>query len=335
LSSPGLRGERLVLRSHEDSRPQTPSRAWRALSALSVVSGLSAASAQSVELLETFRKLDADGDGKIDLDEFCVLVGGENMARGRGVADATRKDAVAYFTRLHHYADIDGDEKLSPQELEYAEYLSAHGAHERTVLKVAEAAKKSIHAEAHPLDPGSSAWPVVPDEFATEYAAAIVADHDTDGDGSLSREEYDAGMRASSVVWGWEHILDDPEVLAWYDDLFAKGDIDGDGSLGLRESHYVALVSDRVFRSRAFSTKLILGVLFDEMDPDKNGRIEKEEVMQMVALVNAGRAELEDIGETFADVVLKHFDEVDADGDGALDREEAGTLASILDKVLE
>jgi hypothetical protein len=70
-------------------------------------------------------------------------------------------------------------------------------------------------------------------------AKAVMAERDSDGDGELSKEEYDTMVEQAKSDGGWPGDFD-------ADALFAKYDSDADGELDLSETQ--ALISEIVPR---------------------------------------------------------------------------------------
>mmetsp|Transcript_68965 Transcript_68965/g.193487 ORF Transcript_68965/g.193487 Transcript_68965/m.193487 type:complete len:344 (-) Transcript_68965:125-1156(-) len=315
-------GERLVARSRgAASQPRAPSHARRHLPALFALSGLATASAQSAVLQETMKRLDKDNDGEVDAAEFKALAYAGREAHVRD--DDAWREVHAFFSRLFDHCDINGDGKVNLRELEYAEFLASQNVQERTVQKVAQAARNAKDG----VEAAPTGWIEVPDEFGREYAASVLKENDKDGDGKLSREEYNAGMRTSVVNWGWESVADSPDVLRWYDKVFAQGDLDENGSLDVRETHYIALLVDRLFRTNSFTMDRVTSMLYEEVDENRDHMVDKEEVERRAAAVREERAAQGLQGETWSDVIFRLFDSCDADGDGRLSEAEVETLA--------
>jgi len=278
---------------------------------------------------EYFKRVDEDGDGRINPREFRKGVGAPQIRDQ--LPPPILDQAVAFVDRVFAYADIDGDGALDWREAEYAEVVALAATQARTVARVAEVAR-SVGGDVAARAAAALRWPELEEEFGQEFARDIMHNYDLDGDGELSREEYDAGMRRSSITAGIGAYLNDPDVLAWYDELFARSDVDGDGVLNLKEVHYAATLCEVVYGSPRFAVQRVATLLLAEMDENEDGRISEEEVVVILAEMKAQLAgEVPEETPLVAEVQAM-FGLHDVDGDKSLDLQETKTMAESIVK---
>mmetsp|Transcript_52422 Transcript_52422/g.147102 ORF Transcript_52422/g.147102 Transcript_52422/m.147102 type:complete len:350 (+) Transcript_52422:32-1081(+) len=267
---------------------------------------------------------DRDGNGKVELGELLAMV------RERATPDIEEEQvagALAFYERLVPAADMDGDGGLDEREMEYFGFLS------RYAMSPEGAATRES------------------DEFGQEFAAAALAEHDSNGDGTLDAGEYLAAMVATAGDWGSPSFAEDPDIKRWLKTNFEKADVDGDGVLNVKEGHFVSLLSDADFAAGVFGDKMLASMMFDALDKDGDRRIDEREVATALEMIHAehelraagsgeeepGKADGEGADApgaeassgqpTLISAIADHFAEADADGDGNLDVAEATVLA--------
>ncbi|MEV0445925.1 EF-hand domain-containing protein [Streptomyces spectabilis] len=146
----------------------------------------------------------------------------------------------------------------------------------------------------------------------TTAKAQIFAMLDTDGDGSISRDEYLA--RPARVAAAMARPARDPLVVAAHaahERVYAAMDADGDGRVTLEE--YAAWAGGPAFDEVC---RPALGSLFDLADADATGQLDR-----------ASFARLREVLGNPPSGADAAFDALDTDGDGRVSRDEY--LASI------
>lgn len=98
--------------------------------------------------------------------------------------------------------------------------------------------------------------------------------YDTDGDGSIDREEWTNAMRDTIVDCGWEPYLYHKDVVAWMDSLFERVDVGGDGRMGRKEVSYTVVLANDAINTGAFRDVAMASHFLLELDTDGDGEID-------------------------------------------------------------
>lgn len=302
-----------VGRPHLDARaPRDAAASWvasrrprraRQLLAAAALAGAGAAHGQ--EVVETpsqqhYRMFDTNADGTVDRAEYIAFA--QKALDERQAADVVQKSIRDFYNRLFTTADVDGDGVMSPGEFEYGELLHTF------------AAKARLKNDADPEE-------MPEDEFNMRFSEAALKEADNNGDGVIDRGEYDAAMRLTLSAWGLDRYLDHPEVTGWLDEMFAKGDLTGDGLMNVKEVQFTAFSADDVLSSGKFYAKRWAASWMDEHDTNKNGKIEPGEVSKFdEGDAEGGGAEEEDhISRMFTDSIRERMSSSGGDADEAMD----------------
>lgn len=124
----------------------------------------------------------------------------------------------------------------------------------------------------------------------------VFAKLDANGDGHLTRDELHDGLK----------LLKLPATEADVDALLARLDVDKDGNVSLLEFEAFAMAQSKLLRK-----------VFDDLDADKSGTIDVEEV----------RGSLQRLGMKYDDgAVTKLIKRIDVDGNGKIDFNEWQTF---------
>jgi len=223
--------------------------------------GVDSQSPQVPSTEERFERLDVDGDGRLDWDEFSAHPS-EYLGLNLGKVPESGWLQELY-ERLFAEADMDGDGYLSTREMAFAELIGTPTIRWRV--------RKRFSSDGVDGDF---------DEFGSQHAKDVMRSHDLDGDGLVSRSEYDDWIRASAGSSGWQSILDDPDVLKWLDFLFLRCDVNEDRTLNQKEALCAALLSDKAFRSDLFRDK--------RMAADADGQVDRPDGAALKVLADAG-----------------------------------------------
>eukprot|EP00429_Kryptoperidinium_foliaceum_P059780 CAMPEP_0176094328 /NCGR_PEP_ID=MMETSP0120_2-20121206/47269_1 /TAXON_ID=160619 /ORGANISM="Kryptoperidinium foliaceum, Strain CCMP 1326" /LENGTH=337 /DNA_ID=CAMNT_0017428271 /DNA_START=56 /DNA_END=1069 /DNA_ORIENTATION=- len=279
----------------------------RLLSASAFLATVTADESQHVVPDGAFERLDQDGDGRLAKREY--LLATMSFLDEQGIANSDmRAHVMNYYRRLFEAADVNGDRFFDEAELEFAELLAETYGLEQVVAL----AMNDVDQET---------------DFGEESAGAALAHLDEDRDGVLDRAEYAAAVASTSLGWGGEEFMQDPEVMAWMDDVFSKADLDADGVLDSRETQFALLITAGAAQQRMFADKTLAAILLRELDANGDKQIDKDEIRRAVAQQEPrqkGTAHAPSIVED----VLQQFETFDRDRDGALDMREVTALAA-------
>jgi len=339
-------GERHAIRPSPPARRRALSSMVALLASAGVAS--SAGSKEAIldfvqpDVKEKFAELDKNGDGVLDSDEYAVMA--------REQAESADEDVMRrvsdQYQRLFEAADVDGDGRLNPRELEYLFTLRQYSM--LTELRAGLLQNFATDEAKHEVEAALQAEKE--DPFGTAQFQWQVVQSDTNGNGKIEKEEYEKAMRQTATdAWFLGPYLDDPNFSEWLDKLWVFVDISGDGFLNAKEVQYTAFISDTVFRSGLFTPLVIAGSLLSELDINKDGKVTRQEVEVMrsglvdsapdVAQV-AQKAELpvEDMRQglqdanTVLDRLSETWSDFDVDGDDELDK---GELADLVRTMLD
>jgi len=285
------------------------------------------------EVKEQFAKLDTNGDGSLDKEEFFALVGKQTEDTDDEVVT---QRVHKQYERLFAAADMDGDGLLNVRELDYMRTL-----HENSMLNELRQGliKRFANLDAkEPVTESAEKGKEDVDLFGTSQFQAQVDTSDTSGNGVIEKDEFLAAMHHTAMnLWSIGPYIDEPEFSAWLDALWEHTDINGDGSLTAQEVQYAAYIADRTWQSGKFARLTIANTALREIDLNMDAEIGLDEVTTMVerslALAKKGAQGASIAGKNPESIVGKihaSWAEFDANGDDRLDRSEILGMCSAL-----
>jgi Ca2+-binding EF-hand superfamily protein len=248
------------------------------------------------EIETIFAVADQDGDGQIDMGEFCQLlgVGGGSKASAPSAGGSTSAAAiVAKFRGLYktidqvrsafNQYDVDKDGSISKQELEQGMVKSG--------------------------------------QFTAQESKLAFDLADSDGDGSIDISEFvqlmfpSAGQLISNLK---QNFASEADVRA----AFASWDSNKDGQISFDE------LKSAVQRSGQKLTEEDINAIFVVGDIDQNGEIDLDEFMKMMMPSTSDVvSKFRSIRKTVQDV-QNAFKQFDCNGDGAIDKAELTSALS-------
>jgi len=233
--------------------------------------------------------MDSDGDGLVDMHEYMQAVVDELDRSGEQDRER-RQEALRVALGLYDRCDLDGDDALCRQEVEFARTLSA------LVQKPSE----------------NTDGIGLLDELSRKSQGRFDA-WDTDGDGSVDWDEFWAARRSSEFMEGWSNsAFKNPTIAEWVRAVFDRADVSGDAKLNERELHFATLLLNGV------ATRQLSDAIVQEVDANQDGMLSLVEV-QSVSV--KGRS---------YELLQESFSVVDRDGDGLLIEEEILDLAELV-----
>jgi len=283
------------------------------------------------EVKEQFAKLDTNGDGSLDKEEFFALVGKQTEDTDDEVVT---QRVHKQYERLFAAADMDGDGLLNVRELDYMrtlhEQLMLHELRQGLIKSFANPDAKE------PVTASAGEGKEDADLFGTAHFQAQLDTCDTSGNGVIEKDEFLAAMHHTAMnLWSIGPYIDEPEFSAWLDALWEHADINGDGSLTAKEVQYVAFVAGRMWQTGMFARLVVANTVLREIDLNSDGEIGLDEVTTMTERSLAGSgAEGASIGNESPQNVVGQIQaswaEFDTNGDDRLDRSEILGMCSAL-----
>lgn len=210
-----------------------------------------------------------------------------------------RREMYNLIGVVYDCVDLDQDGVLNKQEVEFADFVG----------------NMVSSAIANPTE----ALPDTYDDtvFGGDKTMKTMQVIDLDGDGKISLNEFMHLAEGSIKGWG-QAMSTKPNFAKGVEELFTKGDVSGDGALGLRELQYATfLLSEFLLTQTSLS-------LFEELDTDDNGRIQWSELE--TALETSRQRNANSRVVTVVDIIGSLFHGYDSNKDGALDQEETFKL---------
>jgi len=243
----------------------------------------------------SFEHMDLNGDGLVDKEEYMLSA---KRALDEHTAQESKAHIYSFNERLFDVADIDGDGLLSPAELRFGEMLVS--------LELATSLWRMEQGEeVDEVDPS----------FSIADTEALLAMLDTDRDLVIGSDEFRHFWQETLTDWGYDPaFLDTSELQQVMDTLFAMADVTGNGVLGLRELQYSSLLLAE------FGVKDTVYMLFEGLDVDQDGRINRREVRRS--------AKQDIVDAKLVQHIRERFQSFDIDGNGVIDPLEAEPIAS-------
>lgn len=259
--------------------------------------------AQAMELM------DSDRNGVLDFGEFKRGVF-RMLSHFGNFEDGVRLRVLRFYRKVFARADVNGDGRLSPAELDFADRLdTVYGPYEKQAI--ATGAEVALH------------------DFGQERGMHILAEYDVDGDGKVAKNEFVRGVHEFFVRWSVEEHTGSPNLTQWVERAFNRSDCDSNGFLTPSEVLFAALVFDQNVNDGYFGEVPWLMMRLFWLDKNENRVIEGLELERGMDLQSRGA----DVGLSSAMLLRlqQQFGAADTDGDGALSEFEASRLlASIV-----
>eukprot|EP00429_Kryptoperidinium_foliaceum_P068624 CAMPEP_0176061598 /NCGR_PEP_ID=MMETSP0120_2-20121206/30711_1 /TAXON_ID=160619 /ORGANISM="Kryptoperidinium foliaceum, Strain CCMP 1326" /LENGTH=323 /DNA_ID=CAMNT_0017395155 /DNA_START=13 /DNA_END=984 /DNA_ORIENTATION=+ len=278
-----------------ENRPRP--RAHARFGALWSIAALAVAPA-SAQLLPAFREMDTDENSLVDKEEFMLSLRDQFDAAGHGRGSPQRNFMYRLGEKLYETCDLDADEMLNANEVEFCDFVTASELH-------------AIVTRGTAVEPERC-------ELGLARAQEVLEDLDVDGDGWIDRSEWAQAFHGLVAPLGFDRKrLADQEVAEEIERLFSKADGSRDGRLSVREVQFGA------FLINGFIVRELASTLFG-LDEDGDGAIHESEVLQLVSTVKRPT------GKSLAERLLRVFHEADSDGDQCLKRREAEAAAALI-----
>jgi len=281
---------------------------WRSGAALWSMAALAVAPAAAREEFQLpFHEMDDDRNGLVDKEEYMLSLRDMLDKAGHERGSTARKFIYRLGEQLYDACDLDADDMLNANEVEFCEYV----------------AETELHVLSGEEMPSRSAVDTVHGELGLDGAQMLLKDIDFNGDGWIDKSEWDQVFRSSITTFSplgrgeLEKMLADPKVAQEMDRLFAKADGNGDGKLGAREVQFGA------FLISGFHVQGLVDALF-EMDADGNGEIHKSEIRSLISTLKRPT------GASLPEKLLRVFAHVDSDADQCLNRDELESAAAMI-----
>jgi len=183
------------------------------------VSSLGSASSFAVMRQQLFQKTDADSSGSLSLEEF--KAGAPQGAEG---ASATKASSTApSLEDIFSQMDTDGDGSVTQAEFDSFKPPKPDGSTASLLSMSGESGSALIELLSQLLEEVSASSGAAAGQPPS--AAEMFAQTDTDGNGSLSLDEFKAGAPEGADT------ADSASGASSLDDLFAEMDQDGDGEV--------------------------------------------------------------------------------------------------------